>query len=48
MDANCRSILFVTFFSLLSQIVVHVSKNDIKNNIPCALICIFSCFFIFQ
>lgn len=46
MDANCRSVLFVAFFSPhLSQIVVNVFEND-KTNIPCALtplICVSLC-----
>lgn len=47
-DENCRSIAIVTFFFfLLSQIVVNVFKND-KENIPCALKCIFSGFLCFS
>lgn len=58
MDANCRSILFVTsfFLFLLSQIVVNVLKNDktkkTKKHSMCTymypLTFFFLVFFIFQ
>lgn len=44
MDANCRSILFVTFFPLLFQIVVNVKKKSLKKTFHVHFACILLCF----